>query len=154
PTANMRTSPTGPAKSRAPLYVALAVLVLGGAGAGVYVATRDSGSTPSANKPDPWSTDGTAGSNAPGPAENSEKPDPWQGSGSNTPAPKEPDEPDEPPAHKDDPWAAKGGSKTPRVASSGADKPATPPAAAKPASPTEPAKPATIGTAEMPIPAG
>ncbi len=147
PTANIRTSPTGPAKSRAPLYVALAVLVLGGAGAGVYFATRD-GSSTSANKPDPWSTDG---SNAPGPSENSDTPDPWQGSGSNAPAP---EEPDAPPAPRDDPWAAKGGSKTPRLARTGADRPASPREPAQPASPPEPAKPATIGTAETPIPAG
>src|SRR5690606_7271620 len=83
PTPNIRTSPTVPAKSRAPLYAALAVLVLGGAGAGVYFATRDGSSAPSANKPDPWSTDG---SGSPRPSENSDKPDPWQESGSSAPA--------------------------------------------------------------------
>ena len=153
PTANIRTSPTGPAKSRTPLYVAVAVLVLGGVGAGVYIATRDDDSAPAANKPDPWSTNG---SDAPAPTENSDKPDPWQESGSDTPAPDEadePDEPDPPPAPQDDPWAAKGGSKTPRVVTT-ADKPASPTSTAKAGSAPDPAKPASAGTAETPIPAG
>jgi serine/threonine-protein kinase len=109
PTTNVRTGPTPSApKSRTPLYVVLGVLALGGAGVGVYLATRDDAAPTAQNKDDPW-----------GPG-SGDKPtnDPWQHGGSAEPAhdpahdpddppePPELDEPSEPrPTNSPDPWS-------------------------------------------------
>jgi len=113
PTANLHTSPTPGAtgNSRAPLYIALAVLVLGGAGAGVWLATRGDGSRPAVKQPaqhdpatpsdpdDPWATPRAGSTHGAARTADPEAPD----------ADDAPDEPDRHDEHddlapKDDPW--------------------------------------------------
>jgi eukaryotic-like serine/threonine-protein kinase len=128
PTANVRTSPTpsAPAKGRALVYVALAALVLGGVGAGVYFATRDESTLADAGppRPDPWDPRGSGSALPP----DQEPDEPRE--------PDEPDEPDKPPRPEVDPWAS-------REPPSGVTNVAS-----------APAKPSRIGTAQTPIPPG
>ncbi len=114
PTANLHTTPTpaAPAKSRAPVWIALGVLGLGGAGAAVWLATRgDAAKTAQPDQPlehDPWDDRGDHAQPDPPTPDERDEPD-------------EPDQPapDEPGPAKPDPWASHdspSGGDTPAVA--------------------------------------
>ena len=82
------------AKNRLPLYIVLGMLVIGGAGVGVWAAMRESDDagqgSADPSQPDPWQTP------APAPADPDDPPE-------------DPPDPDEPDPDKPDPWAAEGG---------------------------------------------
>ncbi len=100
PTANIHTSPTPTAKSRAPLWIALGVLVLGGAGAGIWFATRDDGTKTAEPQPSPSKDPWDDGSHQVQP----DHPEPDEPDEPDEPEHDEP-EPDEPTPAKPDPWA-------------------------------------------------
>jgi len=117
---------TSSPKSRTPIWIVLGVLVLGGAGVGVWFATRDSGKTAKADTEEPDAHEDTPDKEEP--EEQPEQPDKWD----------TPSAPDMPSNNGEDPWApkAQGGGRASKVV------------AAKPAAS------ATIGTDSTPIPDG
>jgi serine/threonine protein kinase len=123
-----------PTKSRAPLFAILAVVLLAGAGVGVWALTRDDGKA-GPSKEDPW---GKVPSNTP--AQPSEPPqDP----------PDPPDTDDDPPPAKDDPWGGNGASAAP-IKDSGKAAPVAAKAPAK--KKVLSAKAAPVNVSDAPIP--
>ncbi|HEX5060474.1 MAG TPA: protein kinase [Kofleriaceae bacterium] len=126
PSASAPTAASG--KSRTPMWIALGVLALGGAGAGIFFATRDSGTTAKADSEEPDEHENTPDKDEP---DEHEQPD----------EPAQPDKWETPANNGEDPWAPK---------AQGGRAPKNKVTAAKPAA----ANPRAIGTDATPIPDG
>ncbi|HEY5921207.1 MAG TPA: serine/threonine-protein kinase [Kofleriaceae bacterium] len=124
----MPAVPVTPSKSRMPIWIVLGVIALGGAGVGVWFATRDSGKTngdpTEENDKDPW-------------ADPTKEPSEEQEQNEEPNEPSEPSEPSEPTPPAEDPWGPKGG---------------TPSAAKDPVRAPKSTK--SVTTAKLPIPDG
>jgi hypothetical protein len=126
----LTSRPKGTSKSKLPIWIVLGALALGGAGVGVWLATRDQGEIDTAaSKPekDPWAE----------PSEPADPDDKDEADGSDKPVDTWDSPTPQPPAK--DPWAPEG-----------AVTPTPPPSKVTPAQHT----PKTIGTAATPIPSG